>query len=214
MKQLDLFLQKKDAFYQNKSYWTDEPMIHVLPHWNFDGRDGEIIDVWAYTNCACAELFLNGVSMGRVDVKYPGHAQWAVPYKPGELRAVGYRDGAAVCEDIAVTTGRAVALELELQNGDYLSAAAVIHCYAVDENGLRVPDASPFVSFYAGDGARIIGTGSDICDHVPPSCHDRRMRAGVIAVAVDCGNARSFTVYAEADGLRAASLTVCVRSEA
>lgn len=62
---IDLFMQKKDAFYQNKSHWTDEPMVHLLPHWNFAGFEGMPIRVAAYTNCDEIELFHNGKSVGR-----------------------------------------------------------------------------------------------------------------------------------------------------
>jgi len=204
---LDLFLQKKDAFYQNRSYWTDEPMIHLLPHWNHPGREGEEITVWAYTNCEEAELFINGESMGRIKVDRPGHAEWDVVYTPGELKAVGFINGTeAACETVE-TTGRPVKLALEHMNSEKTGRVAVVNCYALDEKGRKVPDAQPYVRFYAENGARIIGTGSDICDHTPPSCHDRRMRAGVIAAAVELDVNGNFTVYAESESLDTARLT-------
>ena len=62
---IDLYLQKKDAFYQNQTHWIeDRPLVHLLPHWNFKGLEGETVSVWAYTNCSELELFLNGKRLG------------------------------------------------------------------------------------------------------------------------------------------------------
>ena len=75
---LDLFLQKKGAFYQNKSHWTKEPMAHIVPHWNFKGLEGEEIPVTVYTNCEELELFLNGRSLGKKEIEKYGHGEWSV----------------------------------------------------------------------------------------------------------------------------------------
>jgi len=103
----------KDAFYFYQSRWTDKPMIHLLPHWNWPGFEGETIPVIAYTNCDVVELFLNGKSLGAKALEYPRqgasggwnsyarpqispttadlHLSWDVPYAAGTLRAVGYK---------------------------------------------------------------------------------------------------------------------------
>ena len=88
---LDLYLQRKDAFYQNQSLWTKEPMIHLLPHWNLFGREGETVSVRAYTNCEEAELFQDGVSLGVRKIRPYGHAEWKVSFQPGKLVAVWNR---------------------------------------------------------------------------------------------------------------------------
>ena len=72
---IDLFLQKKDAFYQNKSHFTDEPMVHLLPHWNFEGLEGNEITVFAYTNAEELGLFLNGESLGRKEIEKRSRAR-------------------------------------------------------------------------------------------------------------------------------------------
>ena len=82
---LDLFLQKKGAFYQNQSHWTDAPMVHIVPHWNFKGMEGQEIPVTVYTNCDTLELFLNGESLGKKSIEKYGHGEWNVPYIPGAL---------------------------------------------------------------------------------------------------------------------------------
>ena len=69
---IDLFLQKKGAFYQNVSHWTDEPMAHIVPHWNLKGLEGEEVVVTVYTNCEELELYLNGVSLGKQEIEKYG----------------------------------------------------------------------------------------------------------------------------------------------
>ncbi len=207
---LDLYLQKKDAFYQNQSHWSAQPMIHLLPHWNFRGREGEPIRVWAYTNCPEAELFLDGVSLGRKAIEPFGHGEWFVPYAPGTLRAVGYLSGAEAVSESKETTGEPVALRLTLENASDLRAngkdLAVIHCFTVDTEGRMVPDASPMVAFDTNKLAVIAATGSSVFDHVPPHVSERHMRAGLCAAALRCVAPGKVCVYASAPGLATARL--------
>ncbi|MBQ8509874.1 MAG: DUF4982 domain-containing protein [Clostridia bacterium] len=203
---LDLFLQKKDAFYENKAHWTDEPLVHMTPNWNLSGREGETIPIWVYTNCDEVELIVNGVNLGKKPVEKYGHAEFDAVYQPGRIECYGYRSGVKAAEEINVTTGLPVKLELELQNNHPLTKndTAVFNCYALDAEGRRVPDASPFVRFDTNRAGRIVGTGSDVCDHTPVPSLDRRMRAGIIAVCVKLTEG-SFRLYAKADGLESAS---------
>ncbi len=207
---LDLFLQKKDAFYQNKSHWTDEPMVHVLPHWNLAGREGEVISVRVYTNCEEVDLTVNGENLGRKAVERFGHAEFDAVYAPGKVVCRGYKNGEVVCEDIVETTGAPVRLELELQNRHPVGrwSTVVYNCYAVDAEGRRVPDASPFVTFDTNAAGTIVGTGSDISDHTPVPSFDRKMRAGVIAVCAKTFGEGTFRLYAKADGLTGASAVI------
>lgn len=189
---IDMFLQKKDAFYQNLSMWSDTPMIHILPHWNMEfcscgGK--KAVNVWVYTNCPKAELFLNGRSLGVLDVERFGHAEWSVMFEAGELKAKGYsEDGETLAEDVKVTTGRSTELRLRLENPDDIRAngkdIALYTCYCVDENGREVPDACPTVRFFTDGYGRIVGTGSDVTDHSKIKLPVRKMRAGRITVAV------------------------------
>ena len=208
---IDLYLQKKDAFYQNQSLWLpkSKPMVHLMPHWNFSGFEGREMDVRAYSNCDEVELFFDGVSQGRVALGRFDHAEWKLVYRAGEIKAVGYIDGTAVCEDSHKTTGAPVALKLVLENGDDLCAngedVAIYTCVCVDADGNEVPDASPFVRFSINGLGRIVGTGSDICDRTRLDSPDRRMRAGRIGIAVRVGAAEgTLTLYAESEGLATA----------
>lgn len=183
---LDLFLQKKGAFYQNKSHWTETPMAHIVPHWNFKGLEGQQLPVTVYTNCEELELFLNGESLGRKSIEKYGHGQWNVVYTPGTLEVKGYRNGVEVATHRRVTTGRPETLRLTLDNTCSGNGAdvALFTCECLDAKGDPVPDASEFVRFSAEEPARILGTGSDHCDHNNVTLPQRRMYMGKIRVAV------------------------------
>ena len=209
---IDLYMQKKDAFYQNKSHWTDEPMVHLLPHWNFEGREGDVLRVVAYTNCDELELYLNGESLGRKSIEKYGHGEWQVAYEAGELRVDAYREGKLVATDKQVTTGAPVALKLRLDNK--LSKAngrdvGIVTCYCVDAEGREVPTAAPFVRFHCNTLGKIVGTGSDVCDHNPVPSLERQMRAGRIGVALMVGkSAGELKIYAECENLKSAVITI------
>ena len=210
---IDLYMQKKDAFYQNKSHWTSTPMVHLLPHWNFAGLEGDDIKVMAYTNCPTLELFLNGESQGRREIEKYGHGEWEVPYAKGKLEVVAYdADGNEVARDARVTSGKPHALALKLDTPDIHANGediAVITCYVVDEDENEVPDASPTVRFFSNSLGYIYSTGSDSTDHSSLFLSTRRMRAGRIGVAVKLGDvAGELKVYAQADGLESAKIRV------
>lgn len=183
---LDLFLQKKGAFYQNLSHWSEEPMAHIVPHWNFRGLEGQDIIVTVYTNCDELELFLNGESLGRKAIEQYGHGEWLVPYTPGELSVTGYRGGEAVAHHVRETTGRAERLRLTLDNEFEANGTdiALFTCECLDAQGRAVPDAAELVKFTVGAPAVIVGTGSDHCDHNRVSLPERKMYMGKIRVAV------------------------------
>ena len=208
---LDLFLYKKGAFYQNKSHWTDEPMVHIVPHWNFEGLEGEEILVTVYTNCDELELFLNGKSFGKKAIEKYGHGEWNVPYEKGELLVCGYRDGKVVSEDKRVTTGNAVALKLSRDN-DFLPNGrdiALFTCECVDKDGNVVPDAAPFVKFSVSVPARIVGTGSDNCDHTKVTLAERQMYMGKIRIAVlPQKDQKEISLTALSDGLGCGRLKI------
>lgn len=214
---IDLFLQKKDAFHQNRSHWSTTPVIHVLPHWNVETFDGEPVKVWAYTNCEEAELFLNGESQGKVKVQKNTHVEWLVPYKSGKIEAVGYNQGKVCATDCKQTAGAPTKLILRLENEiKTVNDVAIITCYAVDENGIFVSNASPTVTFHANNFGRIISTGSSVFDHTPLNSSVRKMREGYISVAAGVATERGVPViqngiieiFAHAEGLTSAKLTI------
>lgn len=201
---IDLYMQKKDAYYQNMSHWTVKPMVHLMPHWNWCGMEGEPIKVAAYTNCDALELFLNGKSLGKKEIELYGHGEWTVNFEAGELKVIAFKNGEKVAEDIKHTSGKPYALKLKPENNNAEKAGdiALFTCYVVDENGKVVPDAAPFVHFYTNQKGIIVGTGSDVSDHNPVDIPNRQMRMGTISVAVKLTDVEEeLKLYAESDGL-------------
>lgn len=204
---LDLYLQRKDAFYQNQSHWSEKPMVHLLPHWNWRGEEGREKRVVAYSNCERVELYLNGKLIGEKELEPGDHAEWQVEYEPGMLKAVGWIGGEAVAEDIKVTSKSATALKLRLEDEEGGIRAdgrdvAILTCYVVDEEGNVVPDASPLIAFETNGFGSVEGTGSDISDHIPPGYPVRKMRGGLCSVLVRTGKeAGLLSVYARVEGL-------------
>ena len=215
---IDLFLRKKDAFYQNLSHWSDKPMIHMLPHWNLPEKEGTLIRVCAYTNCEEAELFLGEESLGRKSVGKYDVVDWQVPYVDKRVTVVGYNGGKEVASAFTEKTGVAVRLCLEVDNADDITAngrdIALVSCYALDAMGRKVPNACPTVYFTSNKLGRVVGTGSDVCDHERVDLPYRRMREGVIAVAVKAGyEAGTLKVYAESDGLIGDTIEITLTEE-
>ncbi len=209
---LDLFLQPKDAYYQNQSHWTEKPMVHILPHWNQSHRAGETLLVWVYSNCAELDLFQDGVSQGRQKPERFAPGIWSLHWSPGMLRAVGYQHGKDVVEASVATTGPAVALCLQLEDDDVRADGedvAIVTCTCLDRTGQFVPDAVPYIHFDTNGLGAILGTGSDVCDHRPVTEQDRQMRAGRCAVIVKAGfQPGILRIYAQAEGLEPAALAV------
>lgn len=209
---MDIFLQKKSAFYLNKALWTEEPLVHIVSHWNFCGMEGIERFVPVYTNCDEVELFLNGVSLGRQKIEKFGHGTWSVPFAAGELKAIGYRDGSEVCNDIRETTGRAVKLKLTMMTETFEPNnrdMALFVCECVDEEGRVVPDASEYVRFTTGKAAQVVATGSDNTDPNRVNLPCRKMYMGKILVGVVPKKGYdSYTLSAICDGCESAAIKI------
>lgn len=161
----------KDSFYYLKSWWTDETVLHVFPHWNWPGREGETIEVRAHSNCDEVELLLNDTSLGRQKMPRNGHLSWKVNYTPGTLLARGFRDGKEIATTKVETTGEPTTLAL---TPDRTTLAAdgrdisVITVEARDAQGRLVPTANVPVTFTLRGPARILGVGNgDPSSHEP-----------------------------------------------
>ena len=153
----------KDNAYLVKSWWTDAPMVHILPHWNWPKRIGQTIPVWVYANADEVELFLNGASLGRQQMKPNSHLEWQVAYHPGTLLAKGYRAGREIASDRVDTTGPEKTLTLQADHDAAVSDGndvTVVAVGALDSEGRHVPTANDDVSFAISGPARIIGVGN------------------------------------------------------
>ncbi len=232
---IDLCGFAKDSFYFYQSQWTKTPMVHLFPHWNWAGREGQVVKLVCYTNCDTVELFVNGVSYGvkAYSFPHPGldgrewrpeidaidyttndlHLSWDVVYQPGTLKAVGVKDGQVVCEEEIVTTGAPAALRLTVDRAtiaaDGRDVAHVV-VEALDAAGRVVPDASDMVTFEVAGAGALIGV-----DNGDPRCHDdykanhRALFSGkALAIVQATCAAGEIRVTAKAPGLQAAAVTV------
>jgi beta-galactosidase len=161
----------KDNFYYYQAWWTDQPMLHLFPHWNWTGREGQDIDVWVFSNCEEVELFLNGQSQGRQTMKKNSHLQWKVKYAPGTLLARGYNGGKEVMTDKVETTGDAAAIQMTPHKPGMRADRedlSVITVQANDAQGRTVPTAGNPITFAITGPGRIIGVGNgDPSSHEP-----------------------------------------------
>jgi beta-galactosidase len=150
----------KDNVFYLKSWWGNEPVLHLLPHWNWSGMEGKEIDVWAYSNCDEVELFLNKKSLGKKKMEQNGHLEWKVKYESGTLEAIGYKNGKKVLSDIQKTTGSPENIKLTLDKENLPNAnVAVVTVEVTDKKGLQVPTANDEITFSI-KGGKILGVGN------------------------------------------------------
>jgi beta-galactosidase len=160
---LDTTGMLKDSGYYLKAAWDPEPMVHVLPHWNWPGREGQPIDVRVYGNTEEVELLLNGRSLGRKALERYGHLAWSVPYAAGQLTARGYKAGQLVASETVATTGDGSALRLAVDRNRIRADGtdvAVVNVSVVDREGRIVPTAQQRIRFGAEGSVRLIGMGN------------------------------------------------------
>jgi len=158
----------KDSFFYYKAWWTREPVLHLFPHWTWEGREGDEIPVWVHSNVDEVELFVNGKSAGRQKVPRFGHVEWKVRYEPGAIEVHGWKNGWLVLTEKRETTGPIAALRLTADrtaiNADG-EDVAVLTVEALDSAGRALPTASNPIHFkVSGEGALIgVGNGDPNC---------------------------------------------------
>ncbi len=160
----------KDNFWNYQAWWTDAPMVHLMPHWNWAGREGQAIDVRAMSNCEEVELFLNDRSLGRQKMPPASELKWTVKYAPGTLSARGYRGGKVVATTSVATTGTPAAVRLTAEHPAVVADGedvAIFSAAIVDAQGRVVPTANRQLTFALTGPGRIIGVGNG-----DPSCHE------------------------------------------
>ncbi len=203
----------KNIYYYYQSWWTDKEVLHISPHWNWKGNEGQPIDVWVNSNADNVELFLNGSSLGKKEMPRNSHLQWSVPFKPGTLEAIAFKKGKKITAKIE-TTGAAVEIVVTpykttlLANG---TDATVINISAIDSQGREVPDANNLIHFSLKGDAKIIGVGNG-----DPSSHEadkifggkwqRQLFNGKSQVILQSGNRAGIIHFdAKADSLQTGS---------
>ena len=229
----------KDGYYFYQSQWVSEPVLHLLPHWNWPGREGQVIPVLAYTNCDTVELFLNGKSYGVKAQEFPRqgnsqawnkydrpfvhtntadlHLSWDVTYAPGILKAIGYKNGRKVAEDSVITAGTPAAIKLTVDTaGLYADGqhVALLHVEVLDAQGRIVPTAGNVLTFTVEGVGRLIGTdnGNPADDHFFGSNRCMAFNGRAYAVVQAGLHTGQITIRVSADGLTGASVE-CISRE-
>ena len=169
----------KNIYYYYQSWWTDNDVLHISPHWNRSvAKDGDTVEVWVNTNADSVALLLNGHSLGTKVMPANSHLRWYVPYSPGKLEAIGYKAGRELYAK-QETTGEAAEIVVTpykttmLANGQDVT---VVNISVIDRQGREVPDAAHLIRFSLKGNARIIGTGNG-----DPSSHERDAYSDTIA---------------------------------
>jgi beta-galactosidase len=212
---MDLCGFKKDRFYIYQARWRPELAVaHILPHWNWPDRVGQVTPVHVYTSGDEAELFLNGQSLGRkVKQQYKYRLRWDdVNYEPGELRVVAYKGGQPWATDTVRSTGPATALVLSVDRSAIRADGrdlAYITAQVVDSRGDRVPTANNLVRFTVSGAGLVAATGNG-----DPTDHDSFQSSQCKAFHGQCllivrsaqGNRGPIRVTVESESLQGAGL--------
>lgn len=194
----------KDTFFYYKAWWGKEPVLHLFPHWNFEGREGDEIPVWVHSNLDEVELLVNGKSLGRQKVPHLGHVEWKVRYEPGSIEAHGYKGGKLALSEKRDTTGPAASLRLSAERTEINADGedvAVIRVEALDKEGRVVPTANHLVGFKITGPGALIGVGNG-----DPNCHEsdkgtkRSLFNGLAQAVVQAGK-RPGQIVIEAENL-------------
>jgi beta-galactosidase len=202
----------KDSYYYYQAWWGDKPVVHLLPHWNWQGREGQNIRVWAYGNGDRVELFLNGKSIGMQEMPKNGHVEWEVPYAAGTLEARSYLNGKTAAVDKVETTGAPAALRLKTDRTKLTADGediTMVEVDVVDAKGRIVPTADNLVHFSLTGAGQIrgVGNGDPTC-HEPDQAGMRSAFKGKCMVLVGANYlAGDIQLTASAPGLKPASLS-------
>lgn len=222
----------KDGYYFFKSIWTEKPTLHLLPHWNLKGHEGQVVPVLCFTNCDTVELFLNGKSYGEKYLEFPRkgnteswnkpedgkvytttgdlHLSWDVIYEPGELVAKGKKDGKEYTYR-RVTAGEPSQIRLTVDR-DQIKAdptdVAHITVEVLDKDGNVVPNADNLIEFEV-EGAKIIGVeNGNMRDLSPPKASKRKAFNGLCLAIVQTKVAGKIKIKAVSEGLKSDEIEI------
>ena len=221
---IDLASLPKDRYYLYRSVWNkNDETLHVLPHWNWKGREGEVTPVFVYTSYPKAELFINGKSQGLREkcdstVMNRYRLMWnETIYQPGELKVVAYDcNGNPVAEKVVVTAGKPHHLVVEANtpsldaNGDNLAYLTV---RVADKDGNIVPDDNRLVKFEVrGEGSfEAVSNGDPTC-LLPFHKPEMPLFSGALTAIIRAGNnPGKITFIAKAKGVKSGAITIEVK---
>jgi beta-galactosidase len=217
---IDLAGFKKDRFYLYQAYWRpDHPMAHILPHWTWPEREGQVTPVHVYTSGDEAELFLNGASLSR-KTKGPSEyrLRWDdVKYQPGELRVVAYKNGKAWAEDHVKTAGPAMKLLLAPDRAVIANDAkdlSFVMLTIADDAGQLVPRSMNPIHFELEGPGEIVATDNGDPTNMTAFPSPDRQAFNGLALAIvraKSGQSGSIIIRAKSDGLQEAQCEIAAR---
>ena len=206
----------KNNYFYYQSWWSDKDVLHIAPHWDWRGKEGQMIDVWCQSNCQSVELLLNGKSLGKKTMEPNSHLEWKVPYVPGVLEARGVRNGKQMVTKVE-TTGQPVKIKMAADrtliqaDGEDVTVVTVT---ALDDKGREVPVADNLIRFDLKGVGKIIGVGNgDPSSHEPDKYlvgqYQRQLFNGKCQVIVQSvKEAETIELKATSDGLKGESISV------
>ncbi len=209
---VDLAGFPKDAYYMYQSEWTDNPVLHVFPHW--DWSEGDSVDVWAYTNCEEVELLLNGKSLGiKKKTENDLHVMWRLSFTPGILKAIGFTGGKEILTREVKTAGAPAKIVLEpdrnviASDGRDLSFVTV---KVLDEGGTLAPHADNLIRFEISGEGKIAGVDNGLqTSHEPFKANYRKAFNGMCLVVIQSTEKiGDITLKATSDGLEESTVKI------
>jgi beta-galactosidase len=215
---VDLCGFPKDRYYLYQSQWTVKPMIHIFPHWNWQGFEGHEIPVWCYSNCESVELFLNDQSLG--EKKFSDtedlHLVWKVPYFPGTLKAVAENKGKTICTDEVQTAGTPAKIILTTDRTEISADGkdlSYVKVEIVDKDDHVCPNADNPVKFNLTGNGVIAGVDNgNPVSHEYFKASERKAFHGLCLVVVQSkGERGTIRLSAESGRLQAADIVIQVR---
>lgn len=209
----------KDTFYYYQSWWTQEPVLHIFPHWNWPGYEGKKIAVWVHSNMDSVELFLNGQSLGKQEMQKNHHLAWNAEYAPGTLEARGYKDGKLALTTRRETTGAPARIVLSADRSEISADGEDVAMFTVeiqDAKGRIVPVTDNEIAFNVRGSGKLIGTGNgDPTDQAPDKGSSRKAFGGLcMGIVQSSKTAGAITLEATSPGLAPATLDINSRSVA
>jgi beta-galactosidase len=215
---VDLAGFPKDAFYLYQSEWTDKPVLHIFPNWNSENfinwKQGEDVDVWAYTNCEEVELFLNDKSLG--SKRKTGddlHLMWRVPFSPGTLKAIGKTGGKEILIKEIKTAGTPAKINLEADR-KIINSDGKDLCFItvkiLDDKNVFVPYADNLVNFEISGEGKIIGVDNGLQTSLESfKANHRKAFNGLCLVVIQSQrNAGKIFLKASSEGLQSALIEI------
>ena len=233
---IDMTNKPKDAFYFYQSQWTTKPVLHLFPHWDWAGREGQVIPVVAYTNCDTVELFVNGKSYGIKMQEFPRqgnsggwnryaqtpvaaatadlHLTWDVVYEPGNVKAIGRKNGKEVIIDELFTTGKAVSLKLTADTAQINTGGAdnvaIINVDVLDGQGHVISGADNLINFKIQGSGKLIGVdnGNQRDTNSFKIARRNAWKGHAYGVVQSTGVPGDIIITVQTDGLKEASVKI------